>query len=483
MIADDKNPQSNTDYTLREWFQIAGVRTDVEVADEASRLNLVVESKVWDPKRVNEMKNGIKTLNRVQALQCIAILRSIAARNEVNLFTPPRFEHDAAVFLNSKACTEKYALPTNQELYSIFQTRIYPERSSEDLSLSQLRSRVQPTPPLELFGREKDLQSALKALGGYPVSIIDGIAGDGKTSLAWGAALKAWESRQFTHFDWTTDKRHVVDIYGNLMPLGGLMEETDFFETILISLCRQFAWLDLLGLRDQQLIDACADRLRSGRYLLVVDNLESVENSDGVIRQLLDMLSPIYSSEPLSSRALITSRQRVSHPNIGTIAIAGINEIACMSFIRYLENTWQAKILLSESQCQQLAKSAGGNPLFVQIAMRRYTLSPGSFDEILADIADGKHHAFNTLFAPLIQQLSLEAKQFACVLAYELSFASQDLITDDLKLLWQAQDDIVNRTFEYVMSELVNNRIISWNEQGSCTMHPLIRSYFVNMNC
>ena len=49
MIADDKNPQPNTDYTLREWFQLAGVRTDVEVADEASHLNFPVESKVWIP--------------------------------------------------------------------------------------------------------------------------------------------------------------------------------------------------------------------------------------------------------------------------------------------------------------------------------------------------------------------------------------------------------------------------------------------------
>ena len=81
-----------------------------------------------------------------------------------------------------------------------------------------LRSRVHPPPPRSLIGRDMDFMRVVESLQDNPVTVIDGVAGDGKTSLAWVCAVHGYQSRLYTNFDWVTDKRHILNLNGDLIP-------------------------------------------------------------------------------------------------------------------------------------------------------------------------------------------------------------------------------------------------------------------------
>ena len=488
MVIDEKHPYPNENWNLVDWFTAVKVRSDAEVADEATRLGITDADKPWNPNRINATKNGTKTrpsgiIGRDAALDYIKVLSSIADRNDIGLFTAERFEHDVSLFLRSNACREKYAPPSHEEFQNFFEHKSISKQSNS--TVYDLRSRVHPSPPIKLFGRDKDLLSVKKALSERPIVLINGVAGDGKTTLAWYSAIHATQSKQFTAFDWTTDKRYVVDAYGHLIPIKDHETELSFFSKLLISLCRQFNWVELFGAQDNQLISGCADRLRNGRYLIVVDNLESVENSATIIRQLLDMLSPLGTDEPLSSRALITSRQQVFDPNVSLVSIEGIDKLERLSYITALQDTWQVENKLSEAQAQEIARLTNGNPLFIQIAVRRYAMMPKTIDQILADIAEGKHQAFNTLFQPLTQILRPDVLCFAVHLAYELSISEGVLDSEDLLVIWNNLNISSNNNtndFASGLHELVSNRIVSINHFEGYSMHPLIRSYLMTLD-
>src|SRR5690606_29624524 len=102
-----------------------GVKSDAEFADEAMRIGITDTTNPWNPNRINEAKNGTKTREpglhkRTLAIDYIAVLKSIASRNEIDLFTAHRIEMDTTIFLRSKACREKYATLNNAEMQRLF---------------------------------------------------------------------------------------------------------------------------------------------------------------------------------------------------------------------------------------------------------------------------------------------------------------------------------------------------------------------------
>lgn len=485
-IINDKNPQPNVNWTANDWFRAAGVTSDVEFADVAAYTGVSNHDSPWDTKRINETRNRVTGISkRQQALQWITVLKTIAERNGIALFAPERIENDIATFLCSKACKEQYAGASNSELRDIFKYSMPDEEDEQEAPIYALRNRVHPPPPRKLIGRDIDFSRVLESLGNNPITAIDGIAGDGKTSLAWVCAVQGYQSRLYTNFDWVTDKRHILNLSGELIPTFIPEDDISFFENMLISLCRRFGWQDLLGARDERLINKCADRLRAGRYLLVVDNIESVADSENIIYQLTDMLMPLSPIEPISSRALITTREQISHPNVSRVPIVGIEEAARHQLINYLQDLWHIQPHLSELQVAKLAEITGGNPLFIQFALQSYQLFSTSqnFDALFERLTEHQNETFSLLIESVIIKLSPLSVKFAKTIALELAIAREETTDEDLRYIWSSigESDHEGRQFIATLRELISHRIINWsgNHKRNYTMHPLIQSYFL----
>lgn len=485
-FVDDKNPHPNVNWTVDDWFRVAGVTSDVEFADVAAYIGASNKDLPWNAKRINEIRNRLTGINkREQALQWITVLKTIAENNGIALFTPERIENDIAIFLRSKACKEQYAPASNSELRDIFKYSNPDDNDEQETPIYALRSRVQPPPPRNLIGRDMDFMRVLESLRNNSITAIDGVAGDGKTSLAWVCAVHGCQSRLYTNFDWITDKRHILNLSGELIPTFIPEDDISFFENMLISLCRQFGWQDLLGARDDNLINKCADRLRAGRYLLVVDNIESVADSENIIYQLTDMLIPLSPIEPISSRALITTREQISHPNVNRISIVGIEKLARHQLINYLQDLWRIQPRLSPSQVTKLAELTGGNPLFIQFALQSYQLLRTSqkFDALFEALTQHQNEIFAILIESVITKLSPASVKFSKTIALELAISREETTDEDLRYIWSSIEGIDHegKQFMVALSELITHRIINWsgNHNRNYTMHPLIQSYFL----
>ena len=485
------NPLPNTDWTLVDWFEAAGVVTDSDIAKEVVALALVADNdSSWTVQRINETKNGTHKraagiIHREDALIYITALKSVAQRTGSQLFAPARFEQDAGIFLSSAACRQKFAGPNDSEIRAIFLSTNSQQSLPEKDAYSSLRAKVQPAPPQDLFGRTQDIDRTESALSESPVVVIDGVGGDGKTALAWHTALHLIAHRRFSNFDWTTDKRNFITPDGQIIAIPASDAHETFLEKVLISVCRRFGWYDLMGSRNSKLIDGCADKLRSGRYLIVVDNLETVDAADEIVRQLLDMLTPQFRKEPISSCALITSRKQVVHPDVSNVSIVGMDTEARVPYIRHLMQQWQINDV-SDAACQQIAKQTDGNPLFMQLALRRYSLMPTDtmLDELSDVLTGDKEKIFFALFGNLLNILNKYIACFAQMIAYEVTYSKDGVTIRDLQTLWQnviAESDTVTTTFENAVQELWNNRILNSVPNGYFTMHALIRSYLMSL--
>src|SRR5690606_19621529 len=106
------------------------------------------------------------------------------------------------------------------------------------------------------------------------------------------------------------------------------------FHHILLSMAIRFGWSDLLGRQEHQIQNHCADRLSKAFYLIVVDNLETIDDSDMVVRRLQDMLK--RRGKTLTSRALVTSREQVQQADLWRVSIGGIDTQDRVNYIRHL---------------------------------------------------------------------------------------------------------------------------------------------------
>jgi hypothetical protein len=483
MLPGKDNPLPLSDWTLEQWCKSIDNSISVsDVINMAVAIGVTKLDRPWPPATVYDwMNQGI--VKRSDAVRMIKTLHQLAVRYRTRLLMCDVIREHSRIFLRSSACRQPFADLDEKEIWEICE-----DQGSGALITGQdeIWRHVYPPPPARLFGRKADLALTLNCMEKYPVTIIDGAAGDGKTSLAWFAARKALEVGLCNAFDWKTDKRYILDDQGKPIKLG---VEPLNFEDILVSLVLQFKWNDLIGLRGTRLERACAERLRTGLYLIVVDNLETVPDSTTVVKTLLSILERKKSREPLTSRALITSRVRINQRDCAQVPIQGIEQSERAPYIRYLEPTMAIyQRPLSDQECHALSADdvTGGNPLFIQLALYRYSNSQNerNFNEIVENLRQGSdfYVTFTHLFEGLVNELSADAKGLAEFAAF------RDVVEhDELWEIWIRQTRYpemsvndqreLKMRFVEAIDQLIRCRILNTASEGTYTMHSLIRSY------
>jgi hypothetical protein len=158
---------------------------------------------------------------------------------------------------------------------------------------------------------------------------------------------------------------------------------------------------------------------------------------------------------------------------------------ARVPYIRHLEQQWQIDSL-PDAACERIAAQTDGNPLFMQLALRRYSLMPThtALDELSDVLTGDKDKIFYALFGNLLNLLNRHVVCFAQVIAYEVTYTKDGVTLWDLQVLWKntiSEYVHVTTTFENAVQELWNNRILNSVPGGYYTMHALIRSYLMSL--
>jgi hypothetical protein len=301
------------------------------------------------------------------------------------------------------------------------------------------------------------------------VIAITGLGGIGKTALAYEIVGRAVLEELFDGLVWESAKpeelegRRIVQL---------IKAPSLSIESLVSAIARQLGFDALLQLPPSEQYNRVRYILQTGSYLIVVDNLETVEAYEELARQLHGLLSPSQSRQP--SRALLTSRERLEIPYIYDHYIRGLSKPASMEFIeqeahdRGATGILQAGLLL----LGRIFEVTYGMPLAMKLMVSQF-IAGIPLDTELDRLKGAKEEElYEFIYMRLWFKLSIPAQK---ILIATVAFASSVA-----RFMLQPVSKVTDEEFEAAIPGLVRMSLIEPGdnltaEQRRYSIHPITR--------
>jgi len=333
------------------------------------------------------------------------------------------------------------------------QVTYFPELRVAAESISNLPG--QP-PYSRLIGRDDvlaSLQQSLLEVQGRSLVALSGLGGIGKTAIAYETVRSLMASGHFEGVAWETAKAE--EFSGT--NIRQRREQMVSLPAILASFARQIGMENLSTLPAPALFARLREALRSGRYLLVLDNLETLEAAQDSARQLYELVSPGR------SRVLLTSRERlVEEAYIYDIFIRGLSEPAALELLRDEARIRGAMALLETDAALlgRIYRSTGGMPLALKLVVSQSLLGIALDEELtrLEGVVD-EQDIYRFIYFTLWQKLSKPAQK--------LLIGAAAFATTALREMLQPVTELDDTAFNRAVPELVRASLLE------VSAHPL----------
>ncbi|MCE7984536.1 MAG: tetratricopeptide repeat protein [Caldilinea sp. CFX5] len=306
-------------------------------------------------------------------------------------------------------------------------------------------------PRREFIGRIKKLEEVLSSLQGrMPIIAITGIGGIGKTAIALEASYDIFNKGIFEGIVWMSAKDNLLT-----------------FDNLLNLIARTFGQLDLLKLAVEEKRKNLLSFLRTGKFLLVLDNFETIAN-DEELGHFLEMI-------PEPSKVLITCRHRVNLES-QTILIYGLSEDDSIGLIHYEGKRQGSNILtrVSRSLLLQLHDVTGGVPLALRWAISRIVQYGQSLERIIQALTSASGNIFEAIFEEMWQSMAYDSQNVLLAMPIFASLAP-----------WPALEIVsgvsgeryLNGLFEINASCLLESNDEIQENKRRFGIHPLTRAF------
>ncbi len=319
------------------------------------------------------------------------------------------------------------------------------------------------------FGREKEMEKVLRALGpeerGWGV-VIDGIGGIGKTALAVEAAYRCKEQELFDAFIFVSAKQK------RLEP-SGIKAETRAATTLdefINETARVTGQPSIAKLAGDHKIRTLFEVLRNTHALLVYDNLETLTQEEQ--EALADWLRFL----PQSCKAILTSRRRGGEGALW-LRLEALDWETARAIIQHeadreehLKETIQ---LAGEARLRELHEETGGSPLALIWTLGLMRTRGLSFDRALNLLRQGA-----SLKSPLQKFIYKEArKELGAGDLAALNALSFFVPSATFEALMAVAD--LSRTALEIVLERLNSLSLVNRELGveRFSLHPLTRNF------
>lgn len=210
-----------------------------------------------------------------------------------------------------------------------------------------------------LFGIDTligDISRRLSDSNGAAVAVIDGIGGVGKTTVAQAVAARLVESNQFADVLWVSAKQT------QLSPTGGicaLASPALTFDELLTRLAVQLEREGLIALNPQDREAALQAVFAAAPYLIVIDNLETMDDYEALAPRLQLMAG--------ATRFLVTSRHALrQYPFLQTITVPPLSRADSLALLR-CELERQGRGVDMDSALEAVYQVVGGLPLALKL--------------------------------------------------------------------------------------------------------------------
>ena len=320
-------------------------------------------------------------------------------------------------------------------------------------------------PYYPLPDREQSLSTLADTLTGRdgPAAVlIAGLGGIGKTALAAELARRVLQSGVFDQLLGDSAK-HEVLAGGEIVAIRQAVLD---YAQLVATLAGQLDAWEILTLPAAEQPLALARRLRAGRYLVVVDNLESAENARGLLARLPALLQ--------GSRAIITGRQHLDAGSVRALTLTGLSPADSCAFLRSEAQARQVPRIgdLPQERLLEIHAITGGAPLALKlvVAQARYL----ALDAVLRQLRRAGSQLYPFLFRQSWEQLSPAARE---LLLYIGRTAVTAVSWEELTVDAPAGDE----------EELLRavEQLVTWSLLDVATapgplrydMHPLVRQF------
>ena len=329
-----------------------------------------------------------------------------------------------------------------------------------------------------LVNREEEIGTILEKLRSPdptapPLIAITGLGGIGKTALAYEITERTMLEGLFDGVVWESAKLEELEA-GKIRLLK---PPALSFESLVSAIARQLGYDALLQLPPSELQNRIRHILQTGAYLIVVDNLETIEAYQELALQLHGLLSPSQSQRP--SRALLTSRERlIEIPYVYDHYMRGLSRSASIEFIEQEACDRGAMGILQAGQrlLDRIYRVTYGMPLAMKLIVSQF-IAGVPLDTELDRLESGKEEElYKFVYMRLWFKLSIPAQK---VLIATAAFASSVA-----RFMLQPVSKTADEEFEVAISELVRMSLIEPSdhptaEQRRYSIHPITR-WFIN---
>lgn len=330
-----------------------------------------------------------------------------------------------------------------------------------------------------LIGRSEALESLLGRLHSPAaphqlIIAITGLGGIGKTALAHKLVNNSLDQRQFHGVVWASAKSEELE-GGRIVTIASPPRLT--FAALQHLIVKQLGLDHLRGLAPDQLERELRRTLRTNAYLIVVDNLETVDASHDLARNLHGLLGP--TQRGITTRALLTSRERLLDvPYVFDYYLSGLDAGASEEFIRSEASDRGAQALQQAPPAllHRIYDTTRGMPLAMKLIVSQFLAGIPIDTEIERLRNTTEEDLYRFLYLELWHKLSLSA-QYVLVAAGTFSDAAS-------RTMLQKVSRISDAKFETAITGLVRMSLVDASDHLEAAhrrydLHPLTR-WFVN---
>jgi hypothetical protein len=334
-------------------------------------------------------------------------------------------------------------------------------------------SNLPPKPYEQLIGRHEWVNRVLDILRDSeapPIIAATGIGGIGKTALAYEVAHRVIEAGLFEDALWESAKQYEL--------LGGTViarpDAAITKESLLNSIARQLGRFEMLQLHPDERRLRLQYILQHTPYLVVVDNLETVEDYQALVEELVSLLRP--------SRAILTSRIRLEpNEHIQEVHVKGLSESAAIEFLRReaQEKSTSPIAMAEEGVLKRIAEATGGMPLAMKFFIAQVDTGL-SIDEELQRLerAENEELLYRYIYFDLWSTLTIPSQKILVAIP---AFAASVP-----RFLLQPVARVADKEFEPAVDDLIQKSLVEQTDHDHediqkrrYSVHQLTR-HFIN---
>jgi len=253
-----------------------------------------------------------------------------------------------------------------QAIERLAETLDQMEYQASTTQKTTLQARLEPASYVNLIGIQEHLEQLRQLLmtSGPPWLVsVEGIGGIGKTSIAHALLRQLIDLGAFDEIGWVSARQARLNFGGGIqLSEGPALTAETLIEQLLRQLLPDHA--PPAGTPVEQNLRLLQTRLKATPHLIVIDNLETVTDVEGLLPTLQTLAAP--------TKFVLTSRQSLyTEPNIYHFVVPELAEADALQLVKQ-EATWSNLPVLaksSDAELRPIVETVGGNPLALRLVI------------------------------------------------------------------------------------------------------------------